>query len=760
MLGVTLATLIGVSPASAQPTVGGGGWKTHRDIEIGMLWDSFTNRNYGGFHRALTWPGGWDNSSADLVERRQYANYKGFVIGARNVYDPQYPNVFWPYMVGQRDGRNPGEQGDGLPTNPPDPLSPNSDTQILFKGRLARQTYRQAQPVVSTDGEINARHHTFIASNMTPAIVGDEADAPYQSDAWDPTIPADVTLETHSWTRMGVSDTRMVYAFVDRRNDDYMFWHWELINDGLWGRLGIDTHECCGGTIDTVQGVMLSHMAQWDRSGAGANRTSSAGEWYNDSVWRYYGADYDGARTEDMRLVYVIDGDQDPINYNPDHGKQNDIGDPDPVNGHLLSAKTGGFQILHYDRSGSDKRDDPAQPRTVGWHQYSSLLQTSVEGHEAKYNQMLYGMQQVDEYYRGPHQETPGRGRHPYADSHGASWIKASNDPATSGNYWPGSVLGVDFEVTDVEQQFGFGPDDIAPFDTVNSLYVYAVKGLDEPYAIQVGRDWLAGTIDDAAKDSLVHSSIDSLFDTMRQAKSVYESVEFNDGFGGQRYAASRSEFETALWQAIDQGKLSLSPPAPASFDVRSGPGRNDLAWTLNTTTGSNIAGWRLYRSLENFKSDSVWVMIADLDPGALTYTDTGIEPGRSYYYYLTTYNAERHESSMHTRTYKAAIPTQGTAIRGGLPLRFELSQNAPNPFNPTTSIPFSIPETGSVSLTIHSVTGQLVRTLVSGVMGTGEHAVVWDGTDDAGRAVASGVLVYRLQSGNKVQVRRLTLLR
>jgi len=748
-------------PATAQPTVGSGWGKSHRKVFYGNLWEDFTNRNYGGFHHVMTWPGAWyDRGASDPVERRTFANYRGFVIGAKNVRDPQYPDVLWPYMVGQRDGRNDGEMGEALPTTPPNPLVPSDDVQTLFKGRLHQLTYRQAYPTVRVDGVDAFGSYHVVDLNRTEEIDGDEADATYRNDVFDPTIPADVTLETYPWTRMGISNNRMVYAFADRRNDDYMFHHWRMINDGKWGRLGIDTFECCGGVIDTVEAVMISYMLQWDRASAGAFRTGGAGEANNDSIWRYYGVDYDGARTEDMRLVYVIDGDQDPTKYNPDHGKQDDIGDPDPINGHLLNAKTGGFQVLHYDQSPTDQRDDPAQPRTIGWQQYSLLLQTGSEGHETKYNQMLLGMQQVDEFYRGSYQETPGRGRHPYADSHGASWIKASNDPATSSMYWPGAVLGVDIEVTDVEQQIAFGPDDIAPFDTLNGIYVYAVKGLDEPYAAEVGRQWLAGEINDAEKDSLVHSTIDSLFMTMRQAKSVYESAQFDDGFSGQRNASSRAEFEATLWSAIDQDILTLSPPAPATFDVQSALGSVELSWTLNTTTGSDIAGWRVYRALDSFKGDSAFVVIADLAPGVLAYTDTDVETGFSYYYYLTTFSVDGHESTMHTRTNEPAIPSQGTAVRGGSPIRFELSQNAPNPFNPTTSIPFSIPKVGSVSLTIHSVTGQLVRTLVSEVKRTGEHTVAWDGTDDTGRSVASGVYLYRLSAGNQTTVRRLAIVR
>lgn len=70
---------------------------------------------------------------------------------------------------------------------------------------------------------------------------------------------------------------------------------------------------------------------------------------------------------------------------------------------------------------------------------------------------------------------------------------------------------------------------------------------------------------------------------------------------------------------------------------------------------------------------------------------------------------------------------------------------NAPNPFNPSTQIVYNLPEAGEVSLVIYSLLGQEVRTLVHKSQGAGTHRVTWDGTDDGGRSVSSGVYLYRL---------------
>lgn len=93
-------------------------------------------------------------------------------------------------------------------------------------------------------------------------------------------------------------------------------------------------------------------------------------------------------------------------------------------------------------------------------------------------------------------------------------------------------------------------------------------------------------------------------------------------------------------------------------------------------------------------------------------------------------------------------------------PAAFALEHARPNPFNPSTTVSFAIPRDGDVRLTVYDVNGRLVRTLVDDHVATGEHTVVWNGLDDAGRAAASGVYIVRLSTPTETASRRLTLLR
>ena len=81
-----------------------------------------------------------------------------------------------------------------------------------------------------------------------------------------------------------------------------------------------------------------------------------------------------------------------------------------------------------------------------------------------------------------------------------------------------------------------------------------------------------------------------------------------------------------------------------------------------------------------------------------------------------------------------------------------------PNPFNPTTTISFSIKEKAPVELVIYNILGQKVRTLVNQPLEPGEHSIVWNGTDNKGRSVASGIYFYRMKAGNYSETKKMVL--
>jgi hypothetical protein len=104
--------------------------------------------------------------------------------------------------------------------------------------------------------------------------------------------------------------------------------------------------------------------------------------------------------------------------------------------------------------------------------------------------------------------------------------------------------------------------------------------------------------------------------------------------------------------------------------------------------------------------------------------------------------------------------PSSPSAISETPSSAYSLSQNYPNPFNPVTEISFQIPTDGAVSLEVYDVSGRLVRTLVNGHRTSGPYTERWDGKDDNGRSVATGVYFYRMKAGSFNQTRRMVLLK
>jgi hypothetical protein len=95
-----------------------------------------------------------------------------------------------------------------------------------------------------------------------------------------------------------------------------------------------------------------------------------------------------------------------------------------------------------------------------------------------------------------------------------------------------------------------------------------------------------------------------------------------------------------------------------------------------------------------------------------------------------------------------------------GMPERFELAQNNPNPFNPTTIIEYALPQPAKVELRVFNILGQMVRKLVDEEKQAGYHQVDWDGRDEAGRPVSTGIYLYQIRAGDFVKTMKMSLVK
>ncbi|MEE9269160.1 MAG: FlgD immunoglobulin-like domain containing protein [Candidatus Krumholzibacteria bacterium] len=168
------------------------------------------------------------------------------------------------------------------------------------------------------------------------------------------------------------------------------------------------------------------------------------------------------------------------------------------------------------------------------------------------------------------------------------------------------------------------------------------------------------------------------------------------------------------------------------------------LRWRVAHANG--LQGFHVYRSLErerNYHRVNGAMLPAST---AGVYTDTAIEPGASYWYRLGAVD----------RDGEFLSPPVSVTIPRGV---FRLFQNHPNPFNPSTTISYDVPLRTRVTLRIFDVSGGLIRTLVNGAQPAGRRSVTWDGRDNSGRRVASGIYFYRLHANGFSGTRKMVLI-
>jgi len=128
-------------------------------------------------------------------------------------------------------------------------------------------------------------------------------------------------------------------------------------------------------------------------------------------------------------------------------------------------------------------------------------------------------------------------------------------------------------------------------------------------------------------------------------------------------------------------------------------------------------------------------------------------EPPYPFYFVVATDFAGNQSMEPVAFDYQNSVPE-------ALPTRFALGANVPNPFNPATTISFELPESCRARLSIYGVDGRRVAVLVDEDRPAGKHAVAWNGLDDQGSRVASGVYLYRLEAGDFRSTKRMTLLK
>jgi hypothetical protein len=191
---------------------------------------------------------------------------------------------------------------------------------------------------------------------------------------------------------------------------------------------------------------------------------------------------------------------------------------------------------------------------------------------------------------------------------------------------------------------------------------------------------------------------------------------------------------------------VACAPVAVAisSFEAKAKDGVVSLHGTFSSDLG--VQGVNVYRG----EGDASFIRLAtitEVDGSTFDYTDHSVAPGKAYRYQIGVTDGDGEFMS----------PIQRVAIA---PLRNGLEQNHPNPFNPQTTIHYTLSAADHVTLAVYDATGRLVRTLINENQPAGARDVIWNGQDDRGNTVASGVYFYKMTAGKFTETRRMVMLK
>jgi flagellar hook capping protein FlgD len=182
---------------------------------------------------------------------------------------------------------------------------------------------------------------------------------------------------------------------------------------------------------------------------------------------------------------------------------------------------------------------------------------------------------------------------------------------------------------------------------------------------------------------------------------------------------------------------------AISKFDAVAKDGAVKIASEFRSDLG--VQAVNLYRAT----GDGEFALIETVFDASTSFefVDHGVVPGNTYRYQIGVYDGD---GEFRSPIITVNMPAADSA----------LSQNVPNPFNPTTLIRYELPEAEHVTLAVYDANGTLVRTLVDEVRPIGKNEITWDGRSDTGNAVGSGVYFYRIAAGSFSQSRKMVLLK
>ncbi|UCF04174.1 MAG: T9SS type A sorting domain-containing protein, partial [bacterium] len=239
-------------------------------------------------------------------------------------------------------------------------------------------------------------------------------------------------------------------------------------------------------------------------------------------------------------------------------------------------------------------------------------------------------------------------------------------------------------------------------------------------------------------------------------APTMYDSCATTDGLHYFKVIA-HTLIQTKFWESRPDSGYSvdnLAPSQPSGTKAEQSFNPEGLKLTWNANHEIDLSHYKIYRGDPDAMMMNSEIVLATTQD--TTYFDDEWRWYHNYYYKISAVDYNGNESPPDS-TGRGDVTGDETPPA---PETTYLDQNFPNPFNPATTILFGLKEPAVVSLRVYDVSGRLVRTLVSGERAAGVYKEKWNGLDNKGRAVTSGIYFYRLHAGTFLKTKKMVLSR
>ena len=508
-------------------------------------------------------------------------------------------------------------------------------------------------------------------------------------DEIDPGIPADRMIHNIHNMHPGITIDRKIYAYVNQAHDDYHIIEYTYTNTG-----NTDDDEEIELDGQTLTDVYFFRVHRWRGSLQGAWTVSGGQVWGKFSMVDVVGdghADYPISFTVQYLWIGVdpeVQGQYDRIGA-PIFNQNQWVADGDTI-GRLAGTTMHGRATIHADNSTSDRTwirctmatKDTCQPRTMGFMDQDEALTADGSSHEDYYELGIRTRENPDRITGGSQHMFPH-----YADRiepSGRFW-ESKND-ASTGKQGGHAVT------------TGYGPYDIPFGESIRIVIVEGIGGLGFNADTKIGRSFKRGGTGRDAKMIAYDADGDGTIQTGDFNYTINQIDSDGDGmfdtFGHGLEEMTKNQWvmtaRDSMFQTLQRGinlyaasnnmstyPVLEAPHAPLEFGVFGRPDRVDVTWTP-PSGGPTRTGWLLYRTdlwEDNlYSNDCVpaggltdplndkacgYEMIASLDAGATSYSDTDPVRGTDYYYYLQAVGAGNTDD-----------PDGITGTPGGYPLR------------------------------------------------------------------------------------------